>query len=308
VTPTPTLTVRDLVVTRGGRRVVDGLDLEVAAGAVVSLLGPNGAGKSTTVAAIAGLLDPDRGTILLEGEPLDGRRHEIGIATQETGAYPQLTVAENLSFCARLARVPRPTLNGRVREAAERLDLSALLDRPAGELSGGERRRLHVASALVATPRLVILDEPTAGLDVDRRSQLLDVVRALAAAGTAVLYTTHYLPEVEALGAHVVVIEGGVAVAAGSVGALVDAHARGYAEITLDGDGPPPLPADPTDDPHVYRVPLPNPEQGLADLIASLGTEAGRVRSISVMSPGLEAALLALTGRTYRGEADDARA
>jgi ABC-2 type transport system ATP-binding protein len=254
--------LRGIVKHYGSRVALDGVDLDVAPGEIVALLGPNGAGKSTLVGIACGLLAPDAGTVEVPG----GRP---GVAPQEIGIYPSLTVRENLWAFAEVHRVRR----GSAEWVVEPFVLGALLDRPAGRLSGGEQRRLHAAIALVHRPRLVLLDEPTAGADTQTRGAILEAVRALAADGTAIVYTTHYLPEVEALDASVALLEAGRIVARGTVAELVAAHAAPVLEVAF-ADG------------RVVRRPG-----------SSLhGLEADVVRA-ELIRPSLEAAYLALTGR-----------
>jgi ABC-2 type transport system ATP-binding protein len=245
----------------GDRTALDGVDLEVAPGEVCALLGPNGAGKSTLVAVTCGLLKPDAGTVVVPGRP--------GVAFQEIGIYPSLTVRENLWAFAELHGVSRK----RAERVIEPFVLDALADRPAGRLSGGEQRRLHAAIALVHRPRLVLLDEPTAGADTQTRSAILAAVKASAGEGTAIVYTTHYLPEVEELDAGVALLEAGRMIATGTVGELVARHAESVLEVTF-ADG------------RVVRRPG----------CSLLGLEPDAIRA-EVIRPSLEAAYLALTGR-----------
>jgi len=250
------------IVKRYGERVaLDGVDFTVPAGAMVALLGPNGAGKSTLVSIAAGLLAPDSGSVSVLGRP--------GLAPQEIGVYPSLTVRENLWAFAEL--------HGVSHEQAERwlepFVLSALADRPAGRLSGGEQRRLHTAIAVVHQPQVVLLDEPTAGADTQTRSAILDAVRGLAAEGAAVVYTTHYLPEIEELGADVALLERGRIIASGTIEALVAEHGESVVEVTY-ADG------------RVERRP--------GASLHGLGDDVVRAE---VIRPSLEAAYLALTGR-----------
>ena len=210
-------------------RALDGVDLEAVAGRVLALLGPNGAGKSTLVALAAGLMRADAGRVRVLGEdpaaPGVRVRRRIGLAPQEIGVYPQLTVTANLRAFAELHGCRPRAARARAVELLEPFALTQLAERPAGRLSGGEQRRLHAAIALVNRPRLVILDEPTAGADPSTREHILQAVRDLAAAGTAVVYTTHYLPEVERLDADVALLERGRVIARGTVDELVARHA-----------------------------------------------------------------------------------
>jgi len=197
------LQARQVTKSYGDVNALRGADLDVAAGSVVSLLGRNGAGKTTFLSAIAGLRRPDSGSITVDGIDIWKRPEAaaalVGIAPQETGIYRSVTVRQNLLFFAELAGLRRAERDRRVDETAETLSLTKLLDRKATQLSGGEARRLHTACALVHRPMLLLLDEPTVGADVATRGELIEAVRGLAAEGAAVVYTTHYLPEVEAL-------------------------------------------------------------------------------------------------------------
>jgi ABC-2 type transport system ATP-binding protein len=203
----------------GPRLALRDVSFSVEAGEIVALLGRNGAGKSTLVSIVAGLRRADRGSVEIGGT--------VGLAPQDTGIYPTLTCRQNLRFFARWAGVARRQVPATNEQLAHDLELTDLLDRPSRQMSGGEQRRLHTAIALVGSPSLVLLDEPTVGADVQTRSRLMGFVRSLADRGTAVVYSTHYLGEVEALGASVVVIDSGVVVARGSVEHIMATHSVG---------------------------------------------------------------------------------
>lgn len=284
----------------GDVQALAGADLHVEAGQIVSLLGRNGAGKSTLLSIIAGLLEPDAGQVRVDGidalaDP--GRAADlIGIAPQDTGVYPVLTVRQNLEFFGELAGLDRRARSRRATEVAERLGLVHLLDRRGGKLSGGETRRLHTACALVHTPRLLMLDEPTVGADVATRLQLIEAVQELAAEGAAVVYTTHYMPEVESLDAHVVIIDDGRILATGTQPELIGAHSLqglrfrtdGFEPTPADGFAPEPVDTD------TYRV---LGDIDLSRLLARLGPDAGRLVSVEALRPDLETVFLAVTGR-----------
>jgi ABC-2 type transport system ATP-binding protein len=207
---------------------LDGVDLEAAPGQIVGLLGANGAGKTTLVSIVAGLRKADAGRVRVGDVDALAQPHRarelLGIAPQETGVYPTATARENLAYFGRLAGLRGKLLDQRVDEAAEALELHDLLDREAQTLSGGEQRRVHTAMAIVKRPPLVLLDEPTVGADVSTRAQLLVSVRTLAAEGAAVVYSTHYLPEIEILDADVTILDRGRVIARGKASALVDEH------------------------------------------------------------------------------------
>jgi ABC-2 type transport system ATP-binding protein len=204
----------------GDTVALDGFELRVEAGEIVGLVGHNGAGKTTFVETVTGLVRPDAGRILVSGIDVARRprvaRALIGYAPQDIGLYLSQTVRENLRLFAGLARLPGPESRRRIAETAEALGLSSELDRPVGLLSGGQRRRTQAATALISEPRLLLLDEPTTGADPGTRQALLSVVRRLADRGTAICYTTHYLPELADLAATIAVAANGRIIARGS--------------------------------------------------------------------------------------------
>lgn len=199
---------------------LDGVDIAVPAGAVVSLLGANGAGKTTAIGLLLGLLQPDSGQALLFGGA-PGELHarwRIGVMLQSTGLPPELKVRELLQLTRSYYPAPRS-----IADCVSLAGLGGLLERRYGKLSGGQQRRVQFALAVCGDPRLLFLDEPTTGLDIQARGQVWRAVRELVANGCAVLLTTHYLEEAEALSDRVVVLDRGRVVAEGSV-AEVRAH------------------------------------------------------------------------------------
>jgi len=291
----------------GTRTALAGVDLEMRPGEIVGLLGPNGAGKTTLVSILAGLIRPDAGTVRIGSIDALGHPHQarrlLGLAPQETGLYPTLTCRQNLRFFGELAGLRRRELRSAVEGVASALQLTDLLDRHVQYLSGGERRRLHTALALVNRPPLALLDEPTTGADVRTRAQLLQLVRELAAHGSAILYSTHYLTEIEQLTASVVILDHGQAIARGSVAQLVAAHATNVVELTFEGPVPPllgsALGASIEAEGSMLRVRTHEPGKVTAAILADLGPRASELRSLEVVQPSLETAYLELTGRRY---------
>src|SRR3974390_2509875 len=202
--PVPVLEIAGVSKSYGSRQALHDIDLTVAPGQIVGLLGPNGAGKTTLLSIVAGLLRADAGSVRVNGldvgrDALRAQR-SLGFAPQTTGLYEPLTVEENLRFFGELAGLRRRQLDRRIAEVCEALLLEVLRSRQCRQLSGGEKRRAHTAVALISQPPLLMLDEPTVGADIETRMALIGLVQELAAGGTAVLYTTHYFPEVESLG------------------------------------------------------------------------------------------------------------
>jgi ABC-2 type transport system ATP-binding protein len=215
----PAVRVRGLRRSFGSTVAVDGVDFDVATGEVFALLGPNGAGKTTTVEMLEGYIAPDAGSISVLGQdPGTGGtafRDRIGIVTQHSAIERELTVREALAHIGSWYSRPRP-----VDEMIERAGLGEKADARIKTLSGGQRRRLDLAAALVGTPELVFLDEPTTGFDPAARREAWDIVRGLTSGGTTVILTTHYLDEAQALADRVAVLRSGVIVAEGDPGTL----------------------------------------------------------------------------------------
>ena len=199
---------------------LDGLDLEVPTGSVLGLLGPNGAGKTTAVSILTTLLIPDEGEATIAGADLrknpDAVRRLIGLSGQYAAVDEILTGHENLEMIGRLYRLGRRRSKERAHELLERFDLADAADRPVKTYSGGMRRRLDLAGALVAEPPVLFLDEPTTGLDLPSRLELWAIIRELVARGSTLLLTTQYLEEADQLADEIVVIDHGRAIASGT--------------------------------------------------------------------------------------------
>jgi ABC-2 type transport system ATP-binding protein len=225
----PVLVFASVSKSYGGTPALHDVTLDVAPGEVLALLGANGAGKTTLLSIASGLRAPDSGTVAVFGQDPrrgpDGPRSLVGFAPQELAVYPPLSARENLILFAELAGLRGADRNRRIAETADALGLRGLLDRRVGALSGGMQRRLHVAIAFLHRPPLVLLDEPSAGFDVDGRSGLLHAVVDAAAAGAAVLYSTNRLDEAEELNRCVAILDRGKVVARGRVSELIGAHA-----------------------------------------------------------------------------------
>ena len=277
------LTLRTIRKSFGPTTAVDGISLDIAAGEVFGLLGPNGAGKSTTIAITTGLLVPDSGTVDLLGlgSPSDPAvRMHLGLAPQEITLYGELTARENLMFFARLYRVSAP--HARVDRLLELVELDGRAHDRVATFSGGMKRRLNLAAALVHDPKLVLLDEPTAGVDPQSRNRILDLVRALAAEGKTIVYTTHYMEEAAKLCDRVGIVDHGRMLDVGTVSELIARHG-GHSTVTVSrGEA------------H-DRVVTADP---VSEVARQFG--AGGVTGVRVEQPDLEAVFLALTGRSLR--------
>ena len=282
------------------RQVLAGVDLSVAPGEVLGLLGPNGAGKSTLISIVTGLLRPDAGQVLVDGIDVARDRRaaaaNIGSAPQDVGVYPGLTVRENLRGFARMAGVARRSVQTRCDEVIEALGLTASASVQAEHLSGGQRRRLHLGMALSHRPGLLLLDEPTVGADVESRQQILSLVRALAADGSAVIYTTHYLTELEQLPATIALLSHGTVRVHGSVGQVVASSGHGELRVRIDPAVHPAAPVGWRRDGDwiVSQTPADRTAERFAHLIDLLGADASAITDVQTTRPTLEAAYLRL--------------
>jgi ABC-2 type transport system ATP-binding protein len=220
----PRLVVRGLTKSFGARVAVEGIGFSIAAGEIYGLLGPNGAGKTTSISMIAGILARDGGEVTVDGIDIDvgpAARALIGIVPQAITLYLDLTARENLNFWGRMYDLSGPALQTAVDTALDAVGLTKRADDIVGTYSGGMQRRLNLAAGILHQPRLLILDEPTVGVDPQSRSAIFDLVEQLRDEGTAILYTTHYMEEAERLCARIGIIESGRLIAEGTRAELV---------------------------------------------------------------------------------------
>jgi ABC-2 type transport system ATP-binding protein len=295
----------------GTTPALDGLDLAVPPGAVHGLLGPNGAGKTTAVRILATLLRPDSGRAEVAGFDVASQaaqvRARIGLAGQHAAVDEILSGRQNLVMFGRLYHLPAAVARRRADELLDRFGLAEAGGKPAGQYSGGMRRRLDLAASFIVAPRVLFLDEPTTGLDPHGRNEVWQVIRALAASGTAVLLTTQYLEEADRLADVISVIAAGRVVATGSPDTLksltggdrIDVVLREASELTraamllqarLGGD------VSVDRDSRVLSVPVTDRLAALALVIRSLQDENITAEDVAVRRPTLDEAFLQLTG------------
>jgi len=307
----PLIEARGLTVRFGKVTALDGLDLMAPPGQVLAVLGPNGAGKTTFVRTIATLVRPDGGQLRVLGRDVAadpaGVRRDIGLAGQFAAVEPAMTGRENLEMTARLFGHGRRAARQAADVTIGQLGLGEVADRRSSTYSGGQRRRLDLGASLVGAPSLLLLDEPTTGLDPAGRREVWDAVRGLSAGGTAILLTTHYLEEADELAEQVVVIDRGRAVAAGALSALkgsigqdvievsvADAALLGPAgDVLLRVTG-----AQPRLDPAARRArgPAAGGAAELAQVIGELAAARIAVEEIGLRRPTLDEVFLSLTG------------
>jgi ABC-2 type transport system ATP-binding protein len=305
---------------KNGPRAVDGIDLAVGTGEIYGFLGPNGAGKSTTVHMLTTLLPPTSGTARVAGHDVvhDGPavRASIGAALQEAALDPLLTGREHLRLQASLQALPRAERKARADALIARVGLSDAADRKVRGYSGGMKRRLDLAMALVHRPSVLFLDEPTTGLDIQSRSSLWEEVARLAREDSVTVFlTTQYLEEADVLADRVGIIDHGHIVAEGTPAELKAQVGRPTLEAT---------PADPEDAAVVAEilarfgepcssakgvaVRLPSGETGLVDVVRALDGEDVHVANLELHQPTLDDVFLAKTGRSLEGAGDEGEA
>jgi ABC-2 type transport system ATP-binding protein len=306
----PLIEARGLTVRFGKVTALDGLALTAQTGQVLAVLGPNGAGKTTFVRCLATLVRPNSGELRVRGQDVlrDAARvrRDVGLAGQSAAVEPTMTGRENLEMTGRLFGHGRAAARRVAGAVIDQFDLGEVADRRAGTYSGGQRRRLDLGASLVGRPRLLLLDEPTTGLDPVGRSEVWATVRRLAATGTDILLTTHYLDEADQLADHVVVIDHGHVIAAGTLGELKGSIGQDVIEIAV---GDPNLlspvarilaqvtSAQARPEPTGQRVTAPATGGAgqLAEVIARLADASIQVDEIGLRRPTLDEAFLALT-------------
>jgi ABC-2 type transport system ATP-binding protein len=290
-----------------------GATFDLRQGELLALLGPNGAGKTTLIRAIAGRVRLDGGEIQLFDRVLDGRQTppDLGIVPQEIALYPLLTARENLRAFGALHGLSGRQLSKHVDWALDRTGLADRADESVKQFSGGMRRRLNIACGVVHQPRVVLLDEPTVGVDPQSRDRIYDMLAGLAAAGVSLLLTTHHLEEAEARCSRTVIIDHGKVIAAGTLSELVDETVGRYRLVTLRLDAP----LDPkafleisgadngtgTDaDERIVKARVRDVAAELPPLLERIRRMGRTVDDVEVRGPSLQSVFIHLTGRELR--------
>jgi ABC-2 type transport system ATP-binding protein len=309
----PMLECRGLRRRFGDIVAVDGVGFAIDPGETYGLLGPNGAGKTTTISMIAGLLEKDDGEVTVAGEPMTTHairaKSAIGYVPQDLAIYPDLSARENLMFFARLYGMPTAEAKRRTDEVLEVTGLSERAHDQTKKYSGGMKRRLNIGIGLLHQPKLLILDEPTVGVDPQSRNAILESVEGLSGQGKAVLYTTHYMEEAERLCDRVGIIDHGRLIAEGTSKELVSlvgerdrVHLSAAGDLTkaatalaaapwvrqasASGDG--------------IELVVDGARENLPAILSNAAAAGAAVRSVEVTEPDLEAVFLHLTGRALR--------
>lgn len=305
--------IENLVKKFGSKIAVDNMSLQVQEGEIFGFLGPNGAGKSTTINSVCGLIKIDQGSITIDGIDIKSRSTEakqrLGLVPQEIALFDTLTAGENVEFFAKLAGVKGKLLKERVEEALEFVGLSDKRRDIPKSFSGGMKRRLNIACAIAHHPKVIIMDEPTVGIDPQSRNHILDSVRQLNKMGSTIIYTSHYMEEVEAICARVGIIDHGRLIAIGTKEELrklvsederiiIDTFNLSYNSVeeikavkgvkdAAFSDG-------------TLELVTQNSQAVLQDILHTLSKYGARVKGVDMIEPDLETVFLALTGRKLR--------
>ena len=304
--------VKDLQKSYGDLRAVDGISFEVPEGEMLGFLGPNGAGKTTTLSMISGLLKPDRGRVSI-GEidvwhsPKEAKRI-LGLVPQDLALYEELTARENLMFWGSLFHLPRPELKANIELWLDRVGLKGRGREAVSKFSGGMKRRLNLAIGLVHNPKVVLLDEPTVGIDPQARKNILDIIREIVKEGSTILFTTHHLEEAEALCDRIAIIDHGKILETGSVEELAKVVGDGdivsingsftavQLKSILENESVNILNAAE----HTATMSLSQGGMNIAALLQKFSQAGIEVTDISMQKPSLESVFLKLTGRELR--------
>lgn len=297
----------------GDLLAVDDVSFRIAPGETYGLLGPNGAGKTTTISMVAGLISADAGTVTVAGEPMTSRtvepKRHVGLVPQELAIYPDLTGQENLLLFGRLQGLRGPALSARVSQVLDLIGLAERRKDRSKEYSGGMKRRLNIGIGLLNRPQLLILDEPTVGVDPQSRNAILESVEALSDEGMAVLYTTHYMEEAERLCDRIGIIDSGQLRAEGTRDELIrltggldtiklcaagDLAAAAASLRSLPG-------VEHVDtDAGVVTLMVKDASSLVAEVVATTTAHAVRLSDVEIARPDLESVFLHLTGKGLR--------
>ncbi len=305
--------VKELVKKYGELAAVDKVSFNIAEGELFGLLGPNGAGKTTTISIISCLLEPTAGDVLVDGNSVKSHPNKVknllGVVPQEIALYPTLTALENLKFWGRMYGLSESILSKRIEEV---LEIAGLVDRAKERIetySGGMKRRINIAAGILHQPKVLLMDEPTVGIDPQSRNHILETVKQLNADGTTIIYTSHYMEEVEVLCDRVAIIDHGKIIAQGNkdelkkiVGNLdvIEISLDKIADETIDSINSIELVDRVNRSDGKIEVLSEEGDEVLAQVITVLNNFGTHIASIEVKEPNLESVFLHLTGKSLR--------
>nr|WP_156040288.1 ABC transporter ATP-binding protein [Alicyclobacillus macrosporangiidus] len=302
----PAISLQGVRKSYGANLALADVTLTVRRGTCFGLLGPNGAGKSTAMKILCGVLKPDAGQVSVLGldvarDPVAARRL-VGYVPQDITLYESLTAVDNLRFFGGLYGLRGAALANHVQEALRRVGLASRARDRVGTYSGGMKRRLNIAAALLHRPQLLILDEPTVGVDPQSRNHILELIRGLRADGVTVVYATHYMEEAEAVCDDVAILDHGRVLTQGSLGEVLARHAPRAVYVAWGAGAPPQCPEAHEVLPHRrgWVVRSPQPLTVMRRVIDHAESQSIRLEALELMRPSLESVFLSLTGTSLR--------
>lgn len=291
----------------GGKPALKGIDLTVRKGSCFGLLGPNGAGKSTAMKLLTGILTPDQGEIEMFGrnfrKEIDAVRSMIGYVPQDITLYDKLSGRRNLTFFGEMYGIRGSELKRRVERALTAVGLAERAGEAVGTYSGGMKRRINLAAALLHEPKLIIMDEPTVGIDPQSRNLIFEIIKDLKREGATVIYSTHYMEEVEALCDDVAIIDHGAIVSQGGLKELLERHAVKAIYAEAEGAAEPPKLRGVTglrQEGGGWVLECERPVDVMAELASQWARDGVSVRALELLQPSLDSVFLRLTGSKLR--------
>lgn len=303
--------VKNITKEYGNHVAVDGINLEIQTGEIYGILGPNGAGKSTLIGMICGLIKKDSGEVIYEEGAANIRKwkENIGIVPQDFALYWDLTVEENISFFCSLYGYKGSELKSRTKETLDFVELTEVKDKRASELSGGMKRRLNIGCAISHSPKLIIMDEPTVGIDPQSRNHILKSILKLREEGATVIYTSHYMQEVDDICDRIAIIDNGKIIAKGTSDELKELVAdKNVVSVTLKKEiknlnnklmeltGVDKVVVSENN----YRISTLKSRNIISDIVTLISNADGEITNIVNEQPTLESVFLALTGKALR--------
>jgi ABC-2 type transport system ATP-binding protein len=305
--------VQNLRKSFGDLQAVQGVDFTVEQGEILSLLGPNGAGKSTTISMLAGLLEPDEGDALIMGHSIrraaEAAKASLGVVPQDIALYPDLSARENLVFWGKMYGLRGAALHARVDEVVETIGLTDRQKDHVSKFSGGMKRRVNIGAALLHKPAVVIMDEPTVGIDPQSRRHILDNVKELNRGGMTVLYTTHYMEEAAELSDHILIMDQGRVIAGGTHAELIrlvgeqtriDLALNVEAEKVIAAWEHTPGVSHAAAEDGRISVLVDDSNRVLPLLFEQANSLGARITTVEIQEPNLETVFLHLTGKALR--------
>lgn len=291
----------------GSKAALKNITFGVQEGSCFGLLGPNGAGKSTTMKILSGLLEADRGTVRIFGKDqrssAEDTKVKVGYVPQSITLYEKLSANDNLIFFGEMYGVKGKELKRRIGEVLEQVGLADRAKDAVETFSGGMKRRVNIAAALLHRPKLLIMDEPTVGIDPQSRNHIFEMIRALQKNGVTILYSTHYMEEVESLCDHLAIVDNGLVITGGSLGEVLEKHGTRAVYLELQGEQRPPsidLYGKAAAKDKGWLLETESPLDALAAWAEACKTNSLRVKQLEIVRPSLEDVFLTLTGTTLR--------